>query len=243
MPRFFADTDLVKFAKAGSTDAAALARARRRAGDRAVDGGAARGGRRSRSPGRCGCRVAEVDAVDERRRVWRALAPYLLTLAIALPFVVYYFVDAARRPTSTGATRGALLLLAGGAARRLGRLLPRAPARRHHGLFAHARSAGARRRARSAISCTCRAPACSSRIGARRGGAGAAAAAVDRSGRGRGHRHRHRARRVELDARDRLVPDRIERRQARHRALHRAQLVAIASASSSSARRRSRSAR
>jgi Ca-activated chloride channel family protein len=30
--------------------------------------------------------------VDRRRRLWRALAPYALTVAIALPFAIYYFI-------------------------------------------------------------------------------------------------------------------------------------------------------
>ena len=34
-----------------------------------------------------------------KQRIWRALSPYLLTLAIALPFAVYYFL-ALRGPAS-----------------------------------------------------------------------------------------------------------------------------------------------
>jgi Ca-activated chloride channel family protein len=49
--------------------------------------------------------------VDKRRRVWRALAPYLLTVAIALPFAVYYFVQL-RGPDIHWRNKGALVLLA-----------------------------------------------------------------------------------------------------------------------------------
>ncbi len=47
----------------------------------------------------------------DKRRVWRALAPYLLTLAIALPFAVYYFVQL-RGPDVHWRNKGALVLLA-----------------------------------------------------------------------------------------------------------------------------------
>ena len=47
----------------------------------------------------------------DRRRVWRAVAPYLLTVAIALPFAVYYFVQL-RGPDVHWRNKGALVLLA-----------------------------------------------------------------------------------------------------------------------------------
>ena len=47
----------------------------------------------------------------DRRRVWRALAPYLLTVAIALPFVIYYVVQL-RGPDIHWRNKGALVLLA-----------------------------------------------------------------------------------------------------------------------------------
>jgi len=49
--------------------------------------------------------------VADRRRIWGALAPYLLTLAIALPFAVYYFV-ALRGPDIHWRNKWALVLLA-----------------------------------------------------------------------------------------------------------------------------------
>ena len=47
----------------------------------------------------------------DRRRVWRALAPYLLTVAIALPFAVYYFVQL-RGPDIHWRNKWAFVLLA-----------------------------------------------------------------------------------------------------------------------------------
>lgn len=47
----------------------------------------------------------------DRRRLWRAVAPYLLTVAIALPFAVYYFVQL-RGPDVHWRNKGALVLLA-----------------------------------------------------------------------------------------------------------------------------------
>ena len=49
--------------------------------------------------------------MDRRTRVWRALAPYLLTLAIALPFAVYYCVQL-RGPDIHWRNKGAFVLLA-----------------------------------------------------------------------------------------------------------------------------------
>ena len=48
--------------------------------------------------------------MDRRRRLWRALAPYLLTVAIALPFAAYYFVTL-RGPEVHWRNRGAFVLL------------------------------------------------------------------------------------------------------------------------------------
>ncbi len=47
----------------------------------------------------------------DKRRIWRTLAPYLLTVAIALPFAVYYFVQL-RGPDVHWRNKGALVLLA-----------------------------------------------------------------------------------------------------------------------------------
>ncbi|MGZ3406723.1 MAG: vWA domain-containing protein, partial [Polyangia bacterium] len=47
----------------------------------------------------------------DRRRLWRALAPYLLTLGLALPFAVYYFVQL-RGPDIHWRHKGAFALLA-----------------------------------------------------------------------------------------------------------------------------------
>jgi Ca-activated chloride channel homolog len=49
--------------------------------------------------------------VADKRRIWRALAPYLLTLGIALPFAIYYFVQL-RGPDIHWRNKGALVLLA-----------------------------------------------------------------------------------------------------------------------------------
>ena len=116
VPRFFATAISSKFAKAGSTDARGAGRARRGAGDRAVDGGAARGGGAVDLRARCGCRgeSRRLRAMAESppgARGLGALAPYLLTLAIALPFALYYFV-ALRGPDIHWRNKWALLLLA-----------------------------------------------------------------------------------------------------------------------------------
>ena len=181
--------DLVKFAKAGSTDAAALTRARRGAVDRAVDGGAARdrgavdlgSGAPARGPDRRPRRRApgqKARAVDQRR-VWRALAPYLLTLAIALPFAVYYFVQL-RGPDIHWRNKGAFVLLA---AVPLGAWVGFYLERRRVGTMAFSRTHDLVATSQGAVRLphapAARLPARRHRAG--RGGAGAAAAPVDRS--------------------------------------------------------------
>ena len=143
MPRFFASCDLVKFAKAGSTDAGALAALD--AAQAIVLSTAAPLEIAAQSiPGPVRL-PRPIEGEDQRWLIAVASgarsAPYLLMLAIALPFAVYYFVQL-RGPDIHWRNKGALALLAAavplGA---VGRLLPRAPPRRHHGVFAHARFA------------------------------------------------------------------------------------------------------